>query len=143
MHIATLRWRWSFGGVFEPFFASTIDGYPLATATTAKALQSNWILVFYVVGVLSVIYHWCNGLWTAAITWGLTISVQAQRRWGYVCAGLAVGLTIFMAGALVGARTYEITPADEAAIKHAKEHGGGHHGRLDEAHGQDEAATHE
>ncbi len=131
MHIATLRWRWTFGGLFEPFFVATKDGYPLATASTAKALASNWIMLFYVIGVLAVIFHWANGLWTAAITWGLTITVQAQRRWGYLCAALGVVLTIFMGGALIGARMYEITPADQEALQQAADEGGGHHGRTD------------
>ena len=131
-HIATLRWRWTFGGLFEPFFVAGKDGYPLAAASTAKALQSNWLMLFYVIGVLSVIYHWSNGLWTAAITWGLTLSVQAQRRWGYVCAVLGITLTVFMAGALIGARVYEVTPQDTAAIEQAKQDGGGHHGNVAE-----------
>ncbi len=29
-------------------------------------------------------------MWTAGITWGLTISAGSQRRWGYVCSALFV-----------------------------------------------------
>jgi succinate dehydrogenase / fumarate reductase, cytochrome b subunit len=118
LHVATLRWRWNFGGWFTPFFvASPIDGRPLVAATTAAALQgSTLVLILYIVGVASVIYHWCNGLWTAAITWGLTVSTQAMRRWGYVCAGLAAVLTVFSAGAIVGSLRYEITPQDRAGM---------------------------
>ena len=130
LHIATLRWHWTFGGLFETFYTATRDGYPLAAATTAKALQNNLVLAFYVVGVLSVIFHWCNGLWTAAISWGLTISTGAQRRWGYLCTALAVVLTLFMAGALVGARMYEVTAEDEAAIRQAQQEGPGHYGII-------------
>ena len=46
--------------------------------------------VVYPVGILSSCYHLANGFWTMAITWGLTISAGAQRRWGYVCGGLFV-----------------------------------------------------
>lgn len=129
IHVATLRWGWTFGGLFDTFYVASKDGHPLATATTARALQSNWVLLLYVIGVSSVIYHFCNGLWTAAITWGLTITVQAQKRWGYACAALAAALTLFMVGAIVGARTYEITPQDQAAMEHADQHGGGHYGK--------------
>ncbi len=117
LHIATLRWRWSLFGWFTPFYVSGPDGTPLAHATTAMALQSNVVLALYVVGVLSVVYHWCNGLWTAAISWGLTISVAAQRRWGYACAGLGMALTVFSAGAIIGARSYEVSPAERAAYE--------------------------
>ena len=118
LHIATLRWRWSIFGWFTPFFVYSEDGTtPLAHATTTMALQSNVVLVFYVVGVLSVVYHWANGLWTAAISWGLTISEAAQRRWGYACTALGVALTLFTAGAVIGARTYEISPQEQAAYE--------------------------
>lgn len=116
LHIATLRWRWSIFGWFTPFYVYSEDGAtPLAHATTTMALQSNVVLIFYIVGVLSVVYHWANGLWTAAISWGLTISEAAQRRWGYACTALGVALTLFTAGAIIGARSYEISPQEQAA----------------------------
>ena len=121
LHIATLRWRWDLFGWFTPFYVYGVDAHgqkiPLAHATTAMALQSTPVLVLYVIGALSVVYHWCNGLWTAAITWGLTISTAAQRRWGYACVALGVALTVFTAGAIVGARCYEVTPAEKAAYE--------------------------
>jgi succinate dehydrogenase / fumarate reductase cytochrome b subunit len=52
--------------------------------------QRSWMVLYliYPIGVLASCYHLANGIWTAAITWGLTVSEQAQRRWGYVCFGL-------------------------------------------------------
>ena len=51
------------------------------------------------------------GRWdfTAAITWGLTISAGAQRRWGFVCAGLFA--LLFLAGiiALFAAATQTVS----------------------------------
>jgi hypothetical protein len=64
-----------------------------------------------------VVYHWANGLWTAAITWGLTISVAAQRRWGLVCAAMGVVLAVFSAGAIYKARTYPVSDQERAAIR--------------------------
>ena len=50
---------------------------------------ATWITwIIYPLGVLASAYHTANGFWTAGITWGLTISESAQRRWGYVCFGL-------------------------------------------------------
>lgn len=129
LHIATLRWQWTFGGLFETFYVATAAGHPLATATTARALANNWVLAIYIIGVLSVVYHWSNGLWTAAITWGLTISPGAQKRWGVACAGLGVALTVFTFAAIAGARSYDWR-ADMAQLKQADEQGGGHHGEL-------------
>ena len=61
-----------------------------ASATVHRHMTASWVLpwVVYPVGILASCYHLANGFWTAAITWGLTISSSAQKRWGYVCAGL-------------------------------------------------------
>jgi succinate dehydrogenase / fumarate reductase cytochrome b subunit len=124
LHIATLRWRWSFGVLETPFYATDHEGRPLAMASTAKALQAHWLVtVIYLVGVLAVVFHWCNGLWTAAITWGLTISVKSQKRWGMVCTGLAVALTVFSLAAMAGALRYKVTAEDEKRIRETFEKG--------------------
>ena len=64
----------------------------------------------YPVGILASCYHLANGFWTAAITWGLTISASAQRRWGYVCAGLFVVTFILGMIALIAAATIHPLP---------------------------------
>lgn len=121
LHVATLRWGWSFAGVLDtPFYTrqhlaggTAVD---LAHASTAYAVQhSVWVFAVYVIGVFSVVYHWSNGLWTAAISWGLTLSPASQKRWGQVCAGMGVVLSIFSAGALYAAMTYDI-PEDVDAL---------------------------
>lgn len=63
-----------------------------AARSTARHINSSlWVAyVVYPIGILASCYHLANGFWTAAITWGLTISSGSQRRWGYVCAGLFV-----------------------------------------------------
>lgn len=126
LHVATLRWRWDLFGWFTPFYVYGDDGTPLAHASTAAALQSNAVLILYVIGVLSVVYHWANGLWTAAISWGLTISVAAQRRWGYACAGIGLALTIFSIGAIAGARLHELSPQEQASYDAMIEARAGH-----------------
>jgi succinate dehydrogenase / fumarate reductase cytochrome b subunit len=81
-----------------------------ATRTIARHMHYNasLTLIVYPLGVLASAYHTANGFWTAAITWGLTISAAAQKRWGGVCAGL-FGL-LFIAGmvALVAAGTQSV-----------------------------------
>ena len=121
LHVATLRWRWNLGGWFTPFYAHGPNGEPLVTATTAYALQASWLVsAFYLVGALGVVYHWANGLWTAAITWGITISEKGQQRWGQLCAGLGVALAIFTVGAVIGANMYEFKPGELEAIEAMK-----------------------
>lgn len=36
-------------------------------------------LVVFAVGLLCCVYHFCNGLWTFLITWGITITPRAQK----------------------------------------------------------------
>jgi succinate dehydrogenase / fumarate reductase cytochrome b subunit len=74
-------------GVFGPALAFDAAH---ATTSTIHHLRANWFVtwVFYPLGIFASCYHLANGFWTAAITWGLTISAAAQRRWGLVCAGL-------------------------------------------------------
>jgi len=38
-------------------------------------------IIVYVLGTLGVAFHLSNGLWLAAITWGLTVSRTSQRAW--------------------------------------------------------------
>jgi succinate dehydrogenase / fumarate reductase cytochrome b subunit len=113
LHVATLRWRWDIFGWYTPFFYK-VDDVPMAMPLTAHALQFHWTVpVLYLIGVMSVIFHWANGLWTAAISWGLTLSTRAMQRWGYACAGLFVALTIFFGGAFYGALVYDVQDASE------------------------------
>jgi succinate dehydrogenase / fumarate reductase cytochrome b subunit len=111
LHVSSLRWGWTFGGLlptFDPEFAAS---------STAEHLQSGSIglllAVLYLIAVLGLVYHFANGLWTAAITWGLTVSVPAQRRWGYVCAAIGVGLAAAAVSAIAGFATLDPKAARE------------------------------
>jgi succinate dehydrogenase / fumarate reductase cytochrome b subunit len=45
-----------------------------------ESLLSNpFYLVAYVVGLVLTIFHFCNGLWSMSIVWGLTTTVRAQK----------------------------------------------------------------
>lgn len=106
-HVATLRWGWTFlvpGG--------TRWSHDFSASTLVAALQGSkegWtaaglvVSLGYFIGVSLLVFHFANGLWTAAITWGLTISESAQKRWGVVCFGLGVALMGAAWSALGGA----------------------------------------
>jgi len=75
-HVITLH-RWGLAK-FNP--------HNLAYQSTAKAIQVNLaITLFYLLGTWSAVFHWANGLWSAAIVWGLTTTAPAQKRWGQLC----------------------------------------------------------
>jgi succinate dehydrogenase / fumarate reductase cytochrome b subunit len=86
-----------------------------AMRTVAVHLDHPFLVWFvYPIGILASCYHLANGFWTAAITWGLTISKGAQKRWGLVCAGLFV--VIFVAGMLALIKGAALDPADFPAV---------------------------
>lgn len=91
-HMATMRWGWNFGGWFTPF------DWNDAAKSTAIAVQFAWpwVFIFYLIGLLATVYHFANGMWTAAITWGMTLTPASQRRWGWCC--LALGVILAVAG---------------------------------------------
>ncbi|MCG3401440.1 succinate dehydrogenase cytochrome b558 subunit [Staphylococcus massiliensis] len=41
-------------------------------------------LIFYIIGILSVIFHFANGLWSFLVTWGILQSPKSQRVFTWV-----------------------------------------------------------
>jgi len=115
MHISSLRWGWSYGGLMPGFDAEA------AASSIATHLQKGTagllMAAFYLVCVLALVFHFANGLWTAAITWGVTVSVGAQKRWGQICALLGVGLAGAAVAAVFGFATLDPAKAREVEAK--------------------------
>ncbi|MBX3409396.1 MAG: hypothetical protein KF859_05870 [Phycisphaeraceae bacterium] len=105
-HVATLRWGWTFlvpGGTrWEYSYAASTLAASLRGSMNEMTLAGFAVSLFYFIGVTALVYHFANGLWTAAITWGLTVSARAQKRWGYVCAGLGLGLMLMGWSSVIG-----------------------------------------
>lgn len=93
-----------FGAQFDPEHA---------TSSTAIALRPLWIKAFYVIGMLSVVYHFANGLWTQGITWGLWTSAAAQRRASWLSVVVGLGLATVGLSALAGMWTVNVDTAIE------------------------------
>ncbi|HZH62356.1 MAG TPA: succinate dehydrogenase cytochrome b558 subunit [Metabacillus sp.] len=64
----------------------------------ASILSSPFMLVFYLVGVISTVFHFANGLWSFAVSWGITVTPRSQVISTYVT------LAIFLALSFVGIR---------------------------------------
>ncbi|MEQ9617273.1 MAG: hypothetical protein RLN60_04485 [Phycisphaerales bacterium] len=117
-HVATLRWGWSFlvpGG--------TEWSAEAAASTMAMALQGSaegfttaglFVAIFYMLGVSLLVFHFANGLWTAAITWGVTVTAKAQKRWGVMCAGFGVALMGAAWSAVIGFALLDVQDARDA-----------------------------
>ncbi|MFZ3588376.1 succinate dehydrogenase cytochrome b558 subunit [Bacillus sp. DJP31] len=62
-------------------------------------LSNPAMLVFYIVGVVSTVFHFANGLWSFFVSWGVTVTPRSQLISTYVTLGLFVALSY------VGVRT--------------------------------------
>ena len=120
-HVATLRWQWTFlvpGG--------TEWNHHFSVSTLAAALRGSYdgitfagvlVSLFYFGGISLLVFHFANGMWTAAITWGITISERAQKQWGLACLGLGAGLMLAAWAALGAAVLTDPNAARELEAK--------------------------
>jgi succinate dehydrogenase/fumarate reductase cytochrome b subunit (b558 family) len=56
-----------------------------------------WIAVLYLAGLAATVFHFANGLSTFAISWGLTVTLEAQKRAAIAC--WVLGVALFYLGA--------------------------------------------
>ena len=121
-HIATLRWGWTFlipsGTKWSHDFSASTLAAALQGSTTGWTMAGVVVSLFHLIGVSLLVFHFANGIWTAAITWGLTVSEHAQKRWGYVCAGFGVTMMLAAWSALGSAMLldYDTAQAVEASV---------------------------
>ncbi|MGC4376182.1 succinate dehydrogenase cytochrome b558 subunit [Fictibacillus sp. Mic-4] len=62
-------------------------------------LSSPVMVVIYLIGVLSTVFHFANGLWSFMVSWGLTVSPRSQRVSTYFT------MIVFLALAIISVRT--------------------------------------
>ncbi len=121
-HVATLRWGWiwlPYAGEFNARAAAETTALAVQGGTPGLGFDGIVVAAFYLLGASLLVFHFANGLWTAGITWGLTVSAAAQRRWGYACATLGVGLMAMTWMAVVGFATLDPARASLHAVPHA------------------------
>ncbi len=129
-HVATLRWGWSWlvpeGTRWSHNFSASTLAAAMQGSTEGFTIAGVAVSVLYMVGVTALVFHFANGLWTAAITWGLTISAKSMKRWGMVCTALGAGLMLSAWSALFATMTLDYDQA-HAVEKHRfiEEHGAG------------------
>jgi succinate dehydrogenase / fumarate reductase cytochrome b subunit len=101
-HVTALRGWWAASLKFDP---------SQATESTVSHLNVSWLIGWFVypLGIVAACYHLGYGFWTAAITWGLTVSAAAQRRWAWICVGLFLLSLLCGMTALVAAMTSAAT----------------------------------
>jgi succinate dehydrogenase / fumarate reductase cytochrome b subunit len=83
-----------------------------AFAKVQGEFQNPWMVLFYAVGIIAASWHFSYGLWLFAAKWGITIGEKARRRFGFVCAVLALGLILMGAASLYGFLKTPYQPLD-------------------------------
>lgn len=105
-HILSLKYH-----IFGAGSALNFDPHN-AAASVHRHMNASWAIawIVYPIGILASCFHLANGFWAAGITWGLTTSANAQKRWGYACLGLFVLTLVLGMTALVAATTMNPAP---------------------------------
>jgi len=93
VHLAHFRFAHWFGG---RSYVGTADPFGLTQQGFISLLLPAWLwLVIYAVGLTSAVYHFCNGIVTFCITWGITVGEQSRKRVSVAAAGLGAVLLIW------------------------------------------------
>ena len=82
-------------------YASAHDGVGFFEFTWrgfAHLLPTSVWLVIYAIGLTAAIYHFCNGIVTFCITWGIVVGDDSRKRLSVVTA--AFGLLLMLGGVL-------------------------------------------
>lgn len=58
-------------------------------------------LIFYLVGVITVIFHFSNGLWSFFVSWGITVTPRSQQIFTYISLIVFVVLSIIGVSAIL------------------------------------------
>jgi succinate dehydrogenase/fumarate reductase cytochrome b subunit (b558 family) len=83
--------KWLFGMRADAFYGT------LSAHLSSTAHGVPWLAIFYLIGILAVVFHFANGLWGILFSWGVTVTRAAQRRSALACA--ALGVALFLLGA--------------------------------------------
>ncbi len=74
--------------VWETRINAALTGQHVSYERMQELLREPGMFWFYLVGALSVTYHFANGIWSFLISWGVTVSVRSQKLSTYICGGL-------------------------------------------------------
>ncbi len=71
---------------------SLFAGVEYTASDMSQTLTDPFWFWFYLVGVVTVVFHFSNGIWSFLVTWGITIGRKAQA----VSSALTMGLFVVM-----------------------------------------------
>ncbi len=81
--------------VWETRISTLLDGRHVQFTDIQRILEPTWVKWFYVIGILSAIFHLTNGIATALMTWGITVSRRSQRITALACWGIFAVMSVW------------------------------------------------
>ena len=109
---------------FEPFksWMEAIGGHRFraynAASTMGEAMQASIVFpIFYVIGMLSCVFHLANGIWTMGITWGVWVTPKAQKWSLSVCGAFGVVMAVVGLSAIWGFWQVDVDAARKSEKK--------------------------
>jgi succinate dehydrogenase / fumarate reductase cytochrome b subunit len=86
-HVLHFRFAYLFGGPVYSEAPGELKYYLLTWQGFRVVFPLGVWIAIYAIGTLAVIYHFCNGIATFCITWGITVGDKSRKR---VLAGASV-----------------------------------------------------
>ena len=71
---------------------SFLAGEEMSASNMAEILKQPFWFWFYLIGVVMVVFHFSNGIWSFLVTWGVTVGKKAQQA----STALTMGLFVLM-----------------------------------------------
>ncbi len=80
-----------------------------------EAVNNPILYTVYIIGIVSSVFHFCNGMWSFLVSWGITVGPRAQRFSSYFWLFLFVVMTILFIMSLNAFASHEFDHAAAAA----------------------------
>ncbi|MEX2460199.1 MAG: succinate dehydrogenase cytochrome b558 subunit [Paenibacillaceae bacterium] len=97
---------WHFFGTRFQVAIGNVEHAELGT-TMHDIVTNPLFLTFYIIGVVAASFHFCNGMWSFLVSWGITIGPRAQRVSTYVWLVAFVLITTMFILSLIAFRNQE------------------------------------
>ncbi|UVI31763.1 succinate dehydrogenase cytochrome b558 subunit [Paenibacillus spongiae] len=72
--------------------------------------------ILYIIGVVSAVFHFSNGMWAFLVSWGITVGPRAQRISSYIWMAVFVIVTVMFLMSLGAFRGDEFKETASAAL---------------------------
>ena len=93
VHLLHFRFAHWFG---VPEYKAASDFFALTQQGYVNLWLPEWLwMVLYGIGLAAAVFHFCNGIVTFCIVWGITVGVAARKRVSVAAGALAVVLVFW------------------------------------------------